>query len=292
MNGAEVLGLSEGGGRWEERPRRRGLVCRLSPASQVAVQWPQWQDNQAEIPPLQPEWYLAQESLYPPDTNLEWVGWRDPNTLRADPGLPVLRPRNASATLTQMARLPLGRYTGSSQPGLPGPGSSQATYQHTDTDTQRHTKTHKRHQYRGVDSQAHTHTPRSCPGDTQRHSFFTDLPVQHKYTWTGTHIPQACWHTQTHTYQPHPPALEGQEPRVSLRHTLSQGSSHPQVGGPPRLLRPPPSSAPCHFLTLHSPSVTPGPLSPDEKLMATCMQFSLADTCPETFLHQTLWLWR
>lgn len=30
-----------------------------------------------------------QESLSPPDTNLEGVGWRDPNTLRADPRLSV-----------------------------------------------------------------------------------------------------------------------------------------------------------------------------------------------------------
>lgn len=53
------------------------------------------------MPPLLPVQCLAPVSLSPPNTNLEWVGWRDPNTLRADPGLSVLRPQNASAPVTR-----------------------------------------------------------------------------------------------------------------------------------------------------------------------------------------------
>ena len=65
MSGEEVPGLSQRGRRWEECPRRRGLVCRLSSAPQVAVQWPQQQDSQADMPPLPPEQHLAQETLFP-----------------------------------------------------------------------------------------------------------------------------------------------------------------------------------------------------------------------------------
>lgn len=103
-------------------PGAGGLVCRLSSAPRVAVYGSRGRTAKLRLPVsyLYSTW--PQESLCPPDTKLEGTGGEDPNTLRADPGLPVLRPQNASATLTQRVRLPLGRCTGSSQAGLPRAG--------------------------------------------------------------------------------------------------------------------------------------------------------------------------
>ena len=121
-------------------PGGGGSVGRLSSAPREAVCRPRGSTAKLRLPLSHPDRTWSQESLCPPDTNLEGTGLKDPNTLRTDPGLPILRPQNASATLTQRARLPLGRCTGSSQSGLPlGRGSSWATYQHTDADTHWHT---------------------------------------------------------------------------------------------------------------------------------------------------------
>lgn len=129
-----------------------------------------------------------QESLSPPDTNLEGMGWRNPNTLRANPGLPVLRPLNASATLTQRARLPLGRNTGSSQTGLPWAGGLHGPPINTQMLTPKCTKTRNTS---NTDTEVltyrHTQTHTSeLPRDTQRHSFLAGLLMPHKCTQTGT----------------------------------------------------------------------------------------------------------
>ena len=109
---------------------------------------------------------------------------------------------------------------------------------------------------------------------------------------TDTHIPAGLLaHTDTRIPAspacPRGPGTSG----LTQAHFVHEGLATPKSGlpQPPRL---PSSSAPCHFLALHSLSMTPGPLSPDEKLKAACMQFSSADICLESFLHQTLWLWR
>lgn len=119
MNKKEQSGCprESGGGRCV--PAGRGLVSRLSSAPREAVCGPKGRPAKLRLPLSHPDCTWPQESLSPPDTNLEGTGVKDPNTLRTDPGLPILRPQNTSATLTQRARLPLGRCTGSSQSGLP-----------------------------------------------------------------------------------------------------------------------------------------------------------------------------
>ena len=119
------------------------MVSRLSSTPWEAVCGPKGRPAKLRLPLSHPDRTWPQESLYPPDTNLEGPGVKDPNTLRTDPGPPILRPQNASATLTQRARLPLGRCTGSSQSGLPQAGGPRGPLTNTRmltlTGTQRHT---------------------------------------------------------------------------------------------------------------------------------------------------------
>lgn len=97
MNGKEVSGLSQRGQRWEEGAWFAGFVWHprwlsCGPSDGAAT-------LRCPLSHLYSTW--PQEVLSPPDTSLEGVGWRDPNTLRAGPGLSVLRPQNASAPVTQ-----------------------------------------------------------------------------------------------------------------------------------------------------------------------------------------------
>lgn len=106
-----------------------------------AVCGPKGRPAKLRLPLFHPDCTWPQESLCPPDTNLEGTGVKDPHTLRtwtphfkATKCLSHPDPEGETATGEMHWIQPVW--------SPPGWGSSWATYQHTDADTHWHTKTH------------------------------------------------------------------------------------------------------------------------------------------------------
>lgn len=217
------------------------------------------QDSKAETPPptcAAPVPRVPFSPRHPP----AGVGWRDPNTLRANPALPVLRPQQASASLTRRGDCPGEIDAGSSQPVLPWAGSSWA--KHTDADTHRHT--HTQHRDADPGGCTHTSTPISYPETHQgTHSLQTSWRNTNAQTgtrWALTghphrHIPcRPAAHTHTS-----PPAREDQGPPCLTQAHGWPGPAASSQGCPG--IATSLSSAPCHCPGWRSLSMAPGPLS-------------------------------